>query len=168
MKSGREESRKRLGRGLNALIKGVEEETKVSEKDLGERADNVVGDKLAGDLVISDQVISDQEESEVRAMNDVTGEKVLPVTSLRDKLSVISGSVISGQLSEDIIEKAVKEGKNNPRVVVWSPISSVVFRILKKTIPEFSVSKEAALLLEEAVKKKYPEIWKIAVEKLKS
>jgi len=62
-------------------------------------------------------------------------------------------------LTSDVIMKAVEEGKKNPRVVVWSPRSSIVLRVLKKSIPEFSISKEASLLLEEAIKRKYPEIW---------
>ncbi|HDD35882.1 MAG TPA: hypothetical protein ENF50_00225 [Archaeoglobus veneficus] len=62
-------------------------------------------------------------------------------------------------LTSDVIMKAVEDGKKNPRVVVWSPRSSIVLRVLKKSIPEFSISKEASLLLEEAIKRKYPEIW---------
>lgn len=86
------------------------------------------------DKVKSDEVKSDKEISE-------------PVTT--DQLS----------LSRDVISRAIEDGKRNPRVVVWSPKSSVVLRILKKSIPEFSISKEASLLLEEAIKQKYPEIW---------
>ena len=47
----------------------------------------------------------------------------------------------------------------NPRITLWSSRSSAVFRYLRKTEPEFSISKEASLLIEEAVAKKYPEIW---------
>lgn len=34
-----------------------------------------------------------------------------------------------------------------------------MLRVLRKTIPEFSMSNEASELLEEAVRRKYPEIW---------
>ena len=47
----------------------------------------------------------------------------------------------------------------NPRITLWSSRSSAVFRYLRKTEPEFSISKEASILIEEAVSKKYPEIW---------
>ena len=47
----------------------------------------------------------------------------------------------------------------NPRITLWSSRSSAVFRYLRKTEPEFSISKEASKLIEEAVAKKYPEIW---------
>jgi histone H3/H4 len=42
-----------------------------------------------------------------------------------------------------------------------------VLKFLKKTTPEFSISREAAKLLEEAVKSKYPEIWKAVEEAMK-
>ena len=47
----------------------------------------------------------------------------------------------------------------NPRITLWSSRSSAVFRYLRKTEPEFSISKEASILIDEAVSKKYPEIW---------
>ena len=88
--------------------------------------------------------VADDAKAEKRE-NAVTSEKVVS-----DHLSV----------SSEILIKAVEDGKKNPRVVVWSPKSSMVLRVLKKSIPEFSISKEASLLLEEAIKRKYPEIWK--------
>jgi len=38
-------------------------------------------------------------------------------------------------------------------------------RFLKKTKPEFSISNEASLLIEEAVKEKYPDMWEIFEDK---
>lgn len=49
----------------------------------------------------------------------------------------------------------------NPRITLWSARSSAVFRYLRKTEPEFSISKEASTLIDEAVSKKYPEIWEL-------
>ena len=37
--------------------------------------------------------------------------------------------------------------------------SAAVFRYLRKTEPEFSISREASILIDDAVSKKYPEIW---------
>ncbi|WP_225370367.1 hypothetical protein [Methanobrevibacter arboriphilus] len=51
--------------------------------------------------------------------------------------------------------------KKNPRITLWSAKSSAVFRYLRKTRPEFSISKEASKLIDEAVSEKYPEIWKL-------
>lgn len=62
------------------------------------------------------------------------------------------------KIQEHIVE--VKEiVDKNPRITLWSSRSSAVFRYLRKTEPEFSISKEASNLIEEAVAKKYPEIW---------
>ena len=49
----------------------------------------------------------------------------------------------------------------NPRITLWSSQSAAVFRYLRKTEPEFSISKEASRLIDEAVAKKYPEIWEL-------
>ena len=57
------------------------------------------------------------------------------------------------------VEEVKKIVDKNPRITLWSSKSSAVFRYLRKTEPEFSISKEASLLIEEAVSKKYPEIW---------
>lgn len=89
-------------------------------------------------------------EKEVVTDNSITDKKITD-KSTSDQLSSIS---------PDILNKAFEDGKKNPRVVVWSPRSSMVLRVLKKSIPEFSISKEASTLLEEAIKRKYPEIWK--------
>jgi hypothetical protein len=76
-----------------------------------------------------------------------------------DKLKVISNEVVTA---------AARESQENPRVVSWSPTSSAVLRYLRKTVPEFSISNEASHLLEEGVKKKYPEIWEKVKAHMKS
>ncbi len=110
----------------------------LSGKRLGRGLDALIPDKGANDNVASDKVISE------KMIND-KGE---------------------GVLDEEVIKRAVEEGKRNPRVVVWSLKSSIALRILKKSIPEFSISKEASKLLEEAIKRKYPEIWRIVEESI--
>jgi hypothetical protein len=54
---------------------------------------------------------------------------------------------------------AVNDSKQNPRITVWSPISSAVLRYLRKTTPEFSMSDASSELLEEAIRVKYPELY---------
>ncbi len=54
----------------------------------------------------------------------------------------------------DIVDK-------NPRITLWSSRSAAVFRYLRKTEPEFSISREASILIDEAVSKKYPHIWEL-------
>ncbi|HHT19759.1 MAG: AAA family ATPase [Euryarchaeota archaeon] len=60
-----------------------------------------------------------------------------------------------------IFEGVVLEVRKNPRISLWSAKSAAVFRFLKKTKPAFSISKEASVLIEEAVQQKYPEIWEL-------
>lgn len=69
-------------------------------------------------------------------------------------------------LNEEIIEDILAEIKKNPRISLWSAKSAAVLRYLRKTEPEFSISSEASLLIEKAVKDKYPEIWELFEEHL--
>lgn len=69
-------------------------------------------------------------------------------------------------LNEEIIEEILVEIKKNPRISLWSAKSAAVLRYLRKTEPEFSISSEASLLIEKAVKDKYPEIWALFEEKI--
>lgn len=63
------------------------------------------------------------------------------------------------KIHEEHVEEVKKIVDKNPRITLWSSRSSAVFRYLRKTEPEFSISKEASVLIDEAVSKKYPEIW---------
>ena len=75
------------------------------------------------------------------------------------------GSEDSVQTSQEIqvdtthVDEVKEIVNKNPRITLWSARSSAVFRYLRKTEPEFSISKEASTLIDEAVSKKYPEIW---------
>ena len=62
---------------------------------------------------------------------------------------------------EKLIDEVIETVENNPRITLWSARSAAVLRYLRKTEPEFSISKEASILIDEAVSKKYPEIWKL-------
>ncbi|MBI5679434.1 MAG: hypothetical protein HZC47_00840 [Methanobacterium sp.] len=70
------------------------------------------------------------------------------------------------QLNEKIVEDILADVKKNPRISLWSAKSAAVLRFLRKTEPEFSISSEASLLIEEAVKEKYPEIWVVFEDKV--
>ena len=69
-------------------------------------------------------------------------------------------------LNKNLIEEILDEIKKNPRISLWSAKSAAVLRYLRKTEPEFSISSEASLLIEKAVKEKYPEIWALFEEEL--
>ena len=64
-------------------------------------------------------------------------------------------------LTDDKINEIKEEVNKNPRISLWSAQSAATLRYLKKTTPEFSISKEASLILEEAIAEKYPEVWKL-------
>lgn len=54
---------------------------------------------------------------------------------------------------------AIKGANSNRQsIAVWSPKISAIMWYLKKTTPEFSISDEARTILEEGLKKKYPEL----------
>ena len=63
--------------------------------------------------------------------------------------------------------EAVKgAGSNRQSIAIWSPKISAVMWYLKKTIPEFSISEEARVILEEGLEKKYPELFKRIKEEM--
>lgn len=64
-------------------------------------------------------------------------------------------------LSDEEIQEIKDKIEKNPRISLWSVKSAACLRYLKKTTPEFSISNEASLILEEAIAEKYPEIWDI-------
>ena len=70
------------------------------------------------------------------------------------------------EINEEIVEAILNDVRKNPRVSFWSARTAAVLRFLRKTEPEFSISSEAFLLMEEAVKEKYPEIWELFEEQL--
>jgi hypothetical protein len=60
------------------------------------------------------------------------------------------------------------EGANSNRqsIAIWSPKISAVMWYLKKTTPEFSISEEARVILEDGLKKKYPELFQKVKEEM--
>ncbi|RAP48725.1 MAG: hypothetical protein BZ136_04590 [Methanosphaera sp. rholeuAM74] len=63
--------------------------------------------------------------------------------------------------SDEIVDQIKEEVKKSARISVWSPQSAATLKYLKNTIPNFSMSKDAARLLDEVVSTEYPEIWKL-------
>ena len=158
-------ARKGLGKGLDSLIPNFSDEdfdsnstqsledmlNDVSEEEPTEEVE--VQEEETVEVEIEDEGSDDEEEE--------TGEG----DGSSEDLSSDSDSEEAVQTSQEIEiqEEHVDEVKQivekNPRITLWSSRSSAVFRYLRKTEPEFSISKEASVLIEEAVAKKYPEIW---------
>ena len=167
-------ARKGLGKGLDSLIpdfynedfdsnspQSLEDILNESEEKASEEEKNIFEQ-------IEEE--NDQEDNSSSNKSDISEEpipqeEVQMDTSESKDLSGDSDSKKSVQTPQEIKiqEEHVAEVKEivdkNPRITLWSSRSSAVFRYLRKTEPEFSISKEASLLIEEAVAKKYPEIW---------
>ena len=101
----------------------------------------------------SEQVISSQDNNLDLKKN----------TSSQEDIDT-SGQVISSQVIRESVRIAYKE---RPRVSFWSPRVSAIMYCLKKTIPDFSKSAEAKTLLEDALSKKYPELYKLVTDEMK-
>ena len=102
------------------------------------------------DALISKEYVKDSELEPVKE-ETVTKE---PVENLEEPVEV-------DVVHQKIIDAILEDVKKNPRVSFWSARTAAVLRFLRKTEPEFSISSEASLLMEEAVKEKYPEIWEM-------
>jgi hypothetical protein len=125
-----------LGKGLDALIRS----DYLDEKGVEEESKEIEID--------STKSISKSDDSQ-KMQNDDT--EVNLVQNLN--------------LDERIIEEVLLEVHKNPRISLWSAKSAAVLRFLKKTKPEFSISNEASILIDEAVKESHPDIWRIFEER---
>ncbi|MDD3984449.1 MAG: AAA family ATPase [Methanobacterium sp.] len=129
-----------LGRGLDALIKPEINKDKQIKTRL--KQDNS-SKTLKTNIKTSKTTKKDKKTKNITVKN---GEKIFSVDNT-------------------LIENVILEVHKNPRISLWSAKSAAVLRLLKKTQPEFSISKEASVFIEEAVKTKYPDIWEIFEKK---
>ncbi|WP_296881399.1 AAA family ATPase [uncultured Methanobrevibacter sp.] len=145
-----------------------DEEPKAEESPKEEEKPKNIFEELEDEKNVEETDTNSDSDEEIRQENQQEG------TVERDEQSEdISGEDSSEGNVQESQEKQidtahvdeVKEIVNkNPRITLWSARSSAVFRYLRKTEPEFSISKEASTLIDEAVSKKYPEIWKLFEE----
>ncbi|MDO9044732.1 MAG: AAA family ATPase [Methanobacteriaceae archaeon] len=157
-----------LGMGLDALIKSKtrDENNEIEENQLKSGSDEI---EISEDL--DDNKASKSPESKPVKVNSSTKNSVSrPSDSAasnaeKSTKSLISKSTTTNDAAEadstetQRINLVISDVKKNPRITLWSSRSAAVLRYLKKTQPEFSISKEASKLIEDAVKEKYPEIW---------
>jgi len=123
-----------LGRGLEALIQDSQEE---EEKNASKKNET------------KKKTTSKKKESKKKSTQKKTSKK--------------DNNKLTPQFTLDVdkIDEIKEEVRENPRISLWSLKSAAVFKYMKKTIPEFSISNEASLILDEAIAKKYPEIWEL-------
>ena len=168
--------RKGLGKGLDSLIppdfynedfdsnspQSLEDMLNEGEESIEEVVEDITSkQEEAGvdeDLTPEEEIESDDSDVE----DDLETEES---DSSPEELSGDNGSEEDVQTSQEVqiheehLEEVKKIVNKNPRITLWSSRSSAVLRYLRKTEPEFSISKEASILIDEAVSKKYPEIW---------
>lgn len=168
-------ARKGLGKGLDSLIPDFYNEDFDSNspqsledmlKENGEEEESPKEKENIFDQVLEEQ--NDQESSETSGVEESERENGDEYSD-GDSSSEDNSSDASGeedvqtsseiQIQEEHVAEVKEIVEKNPRITLWSSRSSAVFRYLRKTEPEFSISKEASILIEEAVSKKYPEIW---------
>lgn len=181
-------ARKGLGKGLDSLIpdfydedfdsnstqsledmlNDMEEKTPQEEENATEERKNIFeeieeeNDKEVSDDSNSEETAeeetdqlqeeTEQHESVHEPSEDVSGDKGVEDSSQNPQKIQVNPTHVTEV--KEIVNK-------NPRITLWSARSSAVFRYLRKTEPEFSISKEASTLIDEAVSKKYPEIWEL-------
>jgi uncharacterized membrane-anchored protein YjiN (DUF445 family) len=126
-----------LGKGLDALIRS----NYLDEEEIQEKPEKTEPKTLKSSLEPENsQNIEVKAESQVNSIQNI-------------------------HFDDKVINDVLLEVHKNPRISLWSAKSAAVLRFLKKTKPEFSISNEASILIEEAVKDRYPDIWMIFEEK---
>jgi hypothetical protein len=133
-----------LGKGLDALIPAVSEED------------------LKNDVSLEDIL---KKNNDLKNDNE---DKYPPKLNKNDQNSNIKNQENNDKDNEETksnedenIKDVIKVIEKNPRITLWSSKSAAVLRYLRKTRPEFSISKEASVLMDEAIHNKYPEIWEL-------
>lgn len=165
-----------LGMGLDALIKAkTRDETNETEKNQLKSVseETEISDDLENNGVSKSQkskkpVKGDYSKTKTPASQSydtTSSSNKKPSKSSVSKSKAPKSNLTTTDTSEsDSVETqrinvVTNDVKKNPRITLWSSRSAAVLRYLKKTQPEFSISKEASKLIEEAVQEKYPEIW---------
>ena len=178
--------RKGLGKGLDSLIPDFydedfdsnspqsledmlnEKEEQDTPKEEESGKDKNIFEELEDDSdVEEDDSTTDEEEIPEEVSKEEEPEETQEEAETSEDLPSDMGSEEPVQTSQEIqvnqahVDEVKEIVDKNPRITLWSARSSAVFRYLRKTEPEFSISKEASTLIDEAVSKKYPEIWKL-------
>ncbi|MDR3222144.1 MAG: hypothetical protein LBT66_00200 [Methanobrevibacter sp.] len=100
--------------------------------------------------------------SEKDLKNDISLEDILNKNNDLKKDNENQENLIKeNDIDDENIKEVIKIIEKNPRITLWSSKSAAVLKYLRKTKPEFSISKEASLLMDKAISNKYPEIWKL-------
>jgi len=173
-------ARKGLGKGLDSLIPDFynEDFDSNSPQSLEDMLNDIEDDEPEDEVKVEETESIVEDDVQVEENSDDEDEEI-PEESVEEVTEESNEEDVKEETAEEeSVEEAVEETSDfefnqehvdevkaivdkNPRITLWSSRSSAVFRYLRKTEPEFSISKEASILIDEAVSKKYPEIWKL-------
>lgn len=146
----------------------VSQDSTVEEKIEKDDVDESNEENSEEEIVDDNSNVEEDDENEREESKDNKSENISGGSS---EVYISSEEVSGNQGNQDDVSDSqeVKRQENvaevldivdkNPRITLWSSRSAAVFRYLRKTEPEFSISREASILIDEAVSKKYPEIW---------
>ena len=134
-----------LGRGLDALIRP----DYIEENEPDEKENRELKSKKSANTAKKDKNNNFSKSKKKFSKNRTTRQSEIES----------SDNEIKPTVDQSLVENVILEVRKNPRISLWSARSAAVLRLLKKTKPEFSISKEASSLIEEAVKDKYPDLW---------
>jgi len=99
------------------------------------------------------EVITPSEKEKERKKSGVRGLKN------RQRSPVIKNKQMIETVDQEILEQAIAEGLQSPRISTWSTLVMSTLRYLQLTTARFSMSKEVSETLEAAFKEKYPELF---------
>ena len=131
-----------LGKGRTAIFRSPELEAKPAKVEVQNTQSDV---RPAEDDVLSAQ-------SEVQTSGPA-------VQSTESEVRTTKGAI-----DQNALLKAIDEAKSKSKVTIWNPEVSAVLRYMQLTTVRYSMSKEASILLEKAVKKAYPDVWRAMKE----
>lgn len=63
-------------------------------------------------------------------------------------------------VESDPWDDSLRLGRMQPRISFVSPKAKAILTYLRKTTPEFNISKVTAVIVEQAMKEKYPALWR--------
>lgn len=159
-------ARKGLGKGLDSLIPDIYDEnfdsnSTQSLEDMLKGEEEETVEEVIEDIETKKEEEEPEEAEEVEEPEEVEEEEIEeePIEEVDDSSAPEEETSEEIEIKDEHVEEVIEIVNKNPRITLWSSRSSAVFRYLRKTEPEFSISKEASVLIEEAVAKKYPEIW---------
>lgn len=137
-------------------VETPEDENKNIFEEIEEENDKE-DDSASGEVEDVPEEIPEELPEEENEEDDKASEEVSGDTGIEE--DVQSSQKI--QVDPSHVDEVTQIVDKNPRITLWSSRSAAVLRYLRKTEPEFSISKEASTLIDEPVSKKYPEIWEL-------